>query len=187
MSQIKAIREALAAQVPALAASYAAQVRRIFNAYAEKFPGEGGAGTVRESLPGTRWQYQQERLTISGVLRPVCGVAHPADCKPREHDRGYLTLNESTLAAKAQTWAEEAAVEWAAKIEAKLADVQDAELHGGGDQFTITAVRAGRQIRIEQQRIIQVSSKGRLFNQWPSRIYVDGKFYAEAAYKKLFA
>jgi hypothetical protein len=33
--------------------------------------------------------------------------------------------------------------------------------------------------------IINVSPKGKLFNQFPARIYVNGKFTSAAAYAKL--
>lgn len=37
-----------------------------------------------------------------------------------------------------------------------------------------------------QDRIFNVISKGTLYNQWPARIYIDGKRISEAAYKRLF-
>jgi hypothetical protein len=35
--------------------------------------------------------------------------------------------------------------------------------------------------------IMNVSSRGTLFNQFPARIYVDGKFTSEAKFKKEIA
>jgi hypothetical protein len=76
-----------------------------------------------------------------------------------------------------------------AKIEAKLEDLDESEVIDidGAARFTIRGKRAGRRVEIEQTRILNVSSRGLLFNQYPARIYVDGKFTSEAKYKALFA
>lgn len=39
-------------------------------------------------------------------------------------------------------------------------------------------------VRIEQSVILNVSSKGKVSNQFPARIYVAGKFVSEAKFKK---
>lgn len=77
---------------------------------------------------------------------------------------------------------------WANKVQAKMGELDDATVHYvSGTAFRITGTRGGRKVTIEQHMIINVSRLGRLFNQWPSRIYVDGQFTSEAKYKKMFA
>lgn len=52
-------------------------------------------------------------------------------------------------------------------------------------QFAITGQMKGRTVRIEQDIIINRSANGKAFNQFPARIYVDGKFTSEADYKTM--
>jgi hypothetical protein len=54
-----------------------------------------------------------------------------------------------------------------------------------GARFRIVGIKNDRSICIEQDRIVNVSPKGTLFNQFPARIYVNGKFTSAAAYAKL--
>ena len=51
----------------------------------------------------------------------------------------------------------------------------------------VIANRDGQKIVLDQQRVLKFSSKGKMFHQFPARIYVDGKFYPEAVYKEMFA
>lgn len=54
-----------------------------------------------------------------------------------------------------------------------------------GDEFTVSGNDVGgRRVRLEQRRILNHSSLGKLFNQWPARIYVDGQFVPEAVYMR---
>lgn len=98
------------------------------------------------------------------------------------------TINEARLAACATTWAEQTIAAWADKINAKLGAMDEVKVASLlNDRFTIIGTRAGRTVRIEQDRIVQRSTKGLLFNQFPSRIYLDGKFTPEAKYHATFA
>lgn len=75
---------------------------------------------------------------------------------------------------------------WGEKITSKLSDLQNTTVrHLDGHRFAITGERDGKKIRIEQDMIINYSALGTAYNQFPARIYVDGKFHPEAAYKKL--
>lgn len=75
---------------------------------------------------------------------------------------------------------------WGEKIASKLSDLQNTTVrHLDGHRFAITGERDGKKIRIEQDMIINYSALGTAYNQFPARIYVDGKFHPEAAYKKL--
>ncbi len=88
----------------------------------------------------------------------------------------------------AEKYGEHAALDWFHKTGAKLGELEDATLLGasGGD-VSVNGLRAGRQVSMQQQRILKASPKGKLFHQFPARIYVDGKFTPEADYIRMFA
>lgn len=99
-----------------------------------------------------------------------------------------VVLVEDKLVAYCDAAAEQTVLAWIGKIEAKLGDLDNVSVaRVGADTFTISGERAGRRVVIEQSMIVNVSSKGTLFNQFPARIYVDGKLTAAAAYEKTFA
>jgi hypothetical protein len=100
---------------------------------------------------------------------------------------GY-TINADTVAKFADKQVTEMLASWEAKLVAKLAELDNAEAvrQHSGVAFIITGTKAGQPVSIEQSMIVNVSSKGLLFNQFPARIYVAGKFTSEAAYKRQF-
>ena len=72
------------------------------------------------------------------------------------------------------------------KLQQKLADLTDiSNLHISGLEFTFLAKLNEHQIRIDQTTVLKCSKNGKLFNQWPCRIYVDGKMMPESKFKKL--
>lgn len=88
----------------------------------------------------------------------------------------YL-LSEDRLSRFAAALSADLADEVLAKVDAKIGELdQPCVRRVSGANFVITGAKAGRAVRIEQNQIINVSVKGKLFNQYPSRIYVDGKF-----------
>lgn len=95
-------------------------------------------------------------------------------------------LDADRVAAAAKQFADATVATWADKIAAKLGELDSAEVrHLDGFRFAVTGSKAGRSACIEQDMIINVSSKGTLFNQFPARIYVDGKFTSAAKYAAL--
>ena len=97
-------------------------------------------------------------------------------------------IDEAKLAKLAALYAEAATLEWKAKIEAKLGDLENVKIcRFHGCNFLINGERAGRRVAIDQNIIVKSSTKGLLFNQFPARIYVDGKFTPEKKYHALFA
>mgnify|MGYP005850691339 CR=1 FL=1 len=103
----------------------------------------------------------------------------------RRTDEG-VAVNPAQLARLAAAYAQDTLASWAAKIEAKLGDLDNARLvRGAGADFTLSGEREGRRVVIEQQMIVNVSPRGLLFNQYPARIYVDGKFTSAKAYAEM--
>jgi hypothetical protein len=101
---------------------------------------------------------------------------------------GVYEIDEEQLAKSAAHYADAVAAEWELKIRGKLGEMDNATVERmDGCRFFLHGAKAGKAIRIEQTMILNVSSKGTLFNQFPARIYVNGKFTSEAAFKKMAA
>lgn len=96
------------------------------------------------------------------------------------------SLNAARVAAAATAFADATVATWADKIAAKLGELDNAEVrHLDGYRFAVTGSKGDRKVLIEQDMIVNVSSRGTLFNQFPARIYVDGKFTPAAKYAAL--
>ena len=88
--------------------------------------------------------------------------------------------NESTRYAQAQVDS------FKHKLQQKLSDLTDiSNLAINGLEFSFRGTLAEHQIRIEQTTVLKCSKNGKLFNQWPCRIYVNGKMMPESKFKKL--
>jgi hypothetical protein len=157
------LADALAAHKPALAQYYAARVERRFANLVQRF-GSGLRG-VYSSDAATLWQ------SIAGLARRVNGV---------------VVLDAERVAAAAAEFADATVAAWEGKIQSKLGELEEASVsHLDGYRFLICGLKAGRKVRIEQDMILNFSSKGTPFNQFPARIYVDGKFTPAAKYAAL--
>jgi hypothetical protein len=96
------------------------------------------------------------------------------------------SLDAGRVAAAATAFADATVATWADKIAAKLGELDNAEVrHLDGYRFAVTGSKGDRKVHIEQDMIVNVSSRGTLFNQFPARIYVDGKFTPAAKYAAL--
>ena len=87
----------------------------------------------------------------------------------------------------AEAYSQRIAKTWVAKFEAKIGACENPVLdyYNTNGTFLIKAEWAGKPVRLEQNIILKFSNHGRPFNQWPSRIYVDGQFTPEAKFKKM--
>ena len=166
------IAEALTALRPAIAERYAAQVRRSF----ERMVNDHGP-----SLKGiyNSWEYARNYSNL---------VSQYLVSETPNRMNGILTLDEKRLSFGANLYAEAATIEWEAKINAKLGDLENVQIkqfHGAN--FLISGHRKDHAVAIDQDMILKSSSRGTLFNQFPARIYVDGKFTPEKKYHAMFA
>lgn len=132
---------------------------------------------------GKAWNdYEFARIWRESV-RPACDVTQVDRLHP---NLNTYSLSEVRLDAIARRHAEAAADEVIAKVTAKVGELKNGELaYLGGASFRINGNKGAHKVLIEQSQIINVSSKGHLFNQWPARIYVDGKLTAAAAFGKI--
>lgn len=166
------ILETLNSYKPAIADRYKDNVRRQYEMIVEKY-GKKVNG-VYTSIHYKLW---------NDVLAPVC-VTGAGDSRV-----GYeKDLSEERLEKAADAYAELVIASWATKINSKLEEIDGGEVISlSGFDFNITGTRMGYKVMIVQQMIVKSSSKGKLFNQFPSRIYVDGKAMSEQEYKDMFA
>ncbi len=164
--EARAIRELIEAKRAELSGYYEAWARRLWALALEKFG---------PTLHGYRRDTAYEALT------------HVVDSG--DTYRGTLpSLNEKRLAKTLREWTAEALQDLFEKLLAKVGYLDTPAAEGlDGFAFRLTGTRRGHKVRIEQRMIVNVSSKGRPFNQFPALIYVDGKKTGEAAYKRMFS
>ena len=167
MAISNAILEAIEVAKPELAASYTRLITRQFNEMVR---------ALGADLKNVYNHYVYARPFSMSICRFVNKV------------NNVYTINEEKLTIGAASFADNTANEWIDKINEKLGELDHASVkYFDSHSFTIIGERNGKKISIEQQRILKCSSKGVWFNQFPARIYVNGKFTSAAAYKKMFA
>lgn len=72
------------------------------------------------------------------------------------------------------------------KLVNKLEDLENiSNLRIRSGEFSFDATLNDYSVRVKQTTVFKTSSKGKLFNQWPCRIYVNNRFISEAKFKKL--
>lgn len=173
-SSIGTLDAALSAYKPEIEKRYADIVTTQFNRMVESLGPE---------LSGihNNWTYAK---TFSATVRPNVDRVNVDPLKPTKS--GIYQINPDKLAANASKYADSTIDSWKGKIRGKLGELENATVHGLSNQsFRITGTKGGKNVEISQQMIINVSKNGTLFNQFPSRITVDGKPISEAKFKDL--
>lgn len=95
------------------------------------------------------------------------------------------SINPEKLEAESKSYSERAVLEWAGKIISKVGDLTDVTIQSlGRTTFSIRGKRGPDEVNIEQSMTVNCSPRGVLFNQFPARIYVNGKFTPAAKYNK---
>ena len=175
------ISEAVESMIPQIAAEVytyvAAQVAATLN---------NQDGKIRRDGKMSRAAYQ-----FAGYIRSFCADV-PADetddwsFQSQYNGNPDWTIVPERVARFAAATAIASAHSWETKLIGKLGAVTDVTIedHGAGN-LTVRGTFDGSAVTLEQQRIINVSSHGKLFHQFPARIYVDGKATAERAFKGL--
>jgi len=167
-----ALFDALQARKPDLAEAFTIQVRSGF---------ERAKAAFGENFKGVSSSFDSRARFFVSTVRPLCDAPDGGD----RWNPAYF-LNDNKVARAAERYADEVVMSWFDKITAKMGTLEAAQVqHLSGVRFTIRGTKAGRSVAIEQDMIVNVSSKGTLFNQFPARIYVDGKFMSEAKFKAL--
>lgn len=176
-----AIRTALEGFRPDLVAAVTYRIERNFKRMTELVAAHGGSWWYINA-----WIEPEVQAMWREVTRKCCDTAGNA---ASNKDTDARTLNAEAVVKAANRQADQTIAEWEAKLVSKLAELDSGEAvrQTSGMGFLITGTKEGTAVSIEQNMIINVSSKGKLFNQFPARIYVAGKFTSEAAYKRMFA
>jgi hypothetical protein len=95
-------------------------------------------------------------------------------------------IDHARIEAASLRYAQDQVNVFKTKLMTKLADLTDIhQLHLSGLNFSFQGMLGEQRVRVEQTTVLKCSKNGKLFNQWPCRIYVNGKFMSEAAFKKL--
>lgn len=100
--------------------------------------------------------------------------------------REVSSLNAEAIGRAAQQYADDQIAAFTTKLVLKIGNLTSVTVHdlsASGFTFTISGKLGERKVLVEQSRIINQSANGLLFHQWPARIYVDGKFMSELAYR----
>jgi hypothetical protein len=172
------LRDELLRRAPELAEDYKRFVRHTFKRMQEAL-GETLKGV------GSSWTWSRTYDAIKGNLKQDWGGR--SVLMYEESLKIPYQINEEALGRNAQAYGERVALEWYNKMRAKLGDLESVTVvdAGTGGDVLIKGRIKGHDVAVEQHRIINASSRGLLFHQFPARIYVDGKFMSEAAYRKL--
>ncbi len=129
--------------------------------------------------------------TFSGVYNSRSYSVWKETIRPCTDRAGYsmsdpISLNDEKVARFSLKQAELFAEELIAKINNKAGELVNGKaIRVSGANFVITGKKGDNQVTIEQNQIINVSVKGKLFNQYPARIYVDGKFTPASKFSKM--
>lgn len=159
---------ALAAYTTDLATVAAASARAL---HARMVAAHGPAlGTI-----GRDFTYAE---TFSRTIRPVCTYVD-----------GCPVIDEAALTAWAAAWAAAQIEELGGKIEAKMAGLLNLEVLAATKGLITVAgtTPGGRRVCLDQRRILNVSSKGNLYNQWPAVLHLDGDKISEADLRAFLA
>ncbi len=104
---------------------------------------------------------------------------------------GVSNLTAAEIARRAKEYGKAAAERWADRVEAKLAGARVTAIGQSDGEISFLARRAVadgmHDIELRTQRVLKRTPSGRIYHQFPSRLYVDGKLVTEAAYRQLFA
>lgn len=174
MATIKNITAEFTKLIPAVKADFIDFQNRRFNRLTEQY------GTLSYHTSRKMNNHDQMAFrSLSSFLHTAGRTGHMGD---------PLVINESYLDKIAQEHAEAQIASFTNKLEAKLDDLEQVKLEMldiSRFTFVITGKRGNASVRVEQQVVFKCSSKGTHFCQWPARIYVNGKFTSEKAYKEM--
>lgn len=161
---------AFEAAAPAIASQYVASYTSRINWLIEK------VGLVNLRKLGNQWGNE------AATYRAVRGFMVSKDWNYTGE------INTVYLQKKADEYAAMVISSFIAKLNRKLGRLENVKvLNLDTCTFTIKGELDGQPVLVEQTMILKTSPKGNLFNQFPARIYVAGKFTSEAAFNKLAA
>ena len=166
------LQEALDIYRPSIVADFTATVRRAYKRHADQH----GIPTLGDK------EFRRNNFN-RGTVALCCYVADPVTHERRD-GAGKMSdiylIDDQKLDERADKYAGATTDKWQAKIQTKLTELDEYSVENmKGGNLVITGRRNGHNVTLLQQTILKVSSRGTLFNQFPARLYVDGKFTPE--------
>jgi hypothetical protein len=176
MTKIQNISAEFDAMVPTIAEDFRGwvtrQLERLLNRYDRK----------QLSQLSSSWAHD------AGLWRQLRRFTKMVDENGKDTTRmTYLfRINHDQIEKSSIQYAQDQVDAFKVKLEKKLVDLTDIHnLHISGLNFSFQGILGDTRVRVEQTTVLKCSKNGKLFNQWPCRIYVNGKMMSEAAFKKL--
>jgi len=186
MNKIENIAAQFEALIPAIKANYINRARNTFKYLDEALEGDWSYNNRRRKIQASRYDPLYNAMAnITHLIEREKSTSGNYISDPK-----VLGLDEARLEKFSTEHAEGQIASFTMKLNKKLVDLTDVKLTSidcGRFEFTISGKLGDRKVFVEQQVVFKVSNKGTPFCQWPARIYVDGKFTSEAAFKKLAA
>lgn len=153
-------------------------------------------GELLTRLDGQLNRIYDREVVVSRPLamqaRELCelvpGQAPQVTFTVAENRTRLYQLSEAKLAKEVDHMTDTVFAKWELKMAWKLLGLTQVtvDFYGMGS-MTIHGRLGTRKVRVQQDTIVKRSKHGQIYFQWPARIYVDGKFTPEAAYKALCA
>jgi len=97
------------------------------------------------------------------------------------------TINKNAVNNAAERYANDTILTWESKILEKVGMLEESKVdYLDGMRFSISGTKEGNNVFIYQDMIINISSKGLLFNQFPARITMNGKAISAKKFNDFF-
>ena len=208
MNMYDELRKELDKQIPEIAEQYISNVESFFsylkktygdciycegNAYSH-FKGEDGSWVSHRMHEKSKEKFRNYSgrgifVNLNPPEDPTKGRSFYGKEEHKKRCQNFKwILNKEPLMPEALEYAENAVRKWEMKIMDKLGDLEEIEVpYYQGNYYVISGKRNGQDVSINQQMIVNYRYETHaVFNQFPARIYVDGKSMSESAYKKHF-
>lgn len=171
---MSSIRETLESYKPELAGSYTTFISRQF-------------AHMLESLGATLPNIQNSWAWANAWRNSLSFVAGKKEIARTLRGGVYeYFLDEDRLAVLAARYADDVVESWEGKILSKMGELEQTAVQAmSGLEFRITGTKNGNDVEIIQTVTVNVSKNGKVFNQFPARIKLNGKAISEAAFKKV--
>jgi len=113
---------------------------------------------------------------------------HKGSNMPREINGFEAEFDMARLDKAAERYVQDTVDSLVAKVLSKVGDLEDVQLSfASSSRFVLRGKRCGDKVTIRQDCILNVSKLGKLYNQWPARIELNGKRISAKAYSELTA
>lgn len=162
-----------------LARSYSAAIRRSYDRFAAVDPAQ------RMTIFMGRMPRDMPRMEAE-MLIDACKRCRRYIRTEGGRMNGEMSLTEDFLQKEAATYGEEQANAFLGKLLRKLEGTTDPELlfeSGDGANFSMVLKAGDSRVAVHQQAVMKFDKSCMPYHQFPARLYLDGKFLSEAAFR----